>query len=412
MALTLLAPKENLRAKKILVSAKYLGIEIDFPSDFKMGTDNKTKEFLQMNPLGKVPVLKTLDGPIFESHAILRYLAQKGKKNLLGKTAYESALVDQWMEFASTQIEPPASTWLYPIWGLIPNNPAATNKAKGDILRLLTVLNTHLSSRTFLVGERISLADICVAINLFYPYTMVLDLGLRKKFTHTNRWFLTVLNQPEFKEYFPEVVLCVKSAVPKEPEVKAETKPEPAKEKPKAASKKEEKEDDFEDEEAKEPKTKSALELLPKSSMDLDEWKRTYSNNDTRPVALPWLWQHFDTEGYSWYFCDYKYNNELQKIFMTSNLIGGWFQRLDKLRKYGFGSVLIFGEEPNLSISGVWLFRGKEIPEEMKLCDDSVLYNWAKLDHTTADDKKKIEDFLAWDGFTSPQFSGQGKVFK
>jgi elongation factor 1-gamma len=331
---------------------------------------------------------------------------------LTGKTPYEAAIVDQWMEFASTQIEPPASTWLFPLWGIIPNNPAATSKAKGDILRLLTVLNTHLAPHTFLVGERISLADITVAVNLFYLYTLVLEPGLRKKFTHTNRWFMTVLNQPEFKEFFPELNLCVKAAVPKEPEQKPETKAEPAKEKPKAQPKKEEKEDDGEDEETKEPKAKSLLDSLPKSSMDLDEWKRTYSNNDTRPVALPWLWEHFDSEGYCWFFCEYKYNDELQKVFMTNNLIGGWFQRLDKLRKYGFGSVLIFGEEPKLSISGVWLFRGKEIPEEMKVCDDSELYNWSKLDHTNADEKKKIEDYLAWDGFSSGHFSGQGKIFK
>jgi elongation factor 1-gamma len=411
MTLTLLAPKDNLRAKKILVAAKYLGVDIE-TVDFKMGTDNKTKEFLELNPLGKVPVLKTPDGPVFESHAILRYVAQKGKKNLTGKTPYEAAIVDQWMEFASTQIEPPASTWLFPLWGIIPNNPAATSKAKGDILRLLTVLNTHLAPHTFLVGERISLADITVAVNLFYLYTLVLEPGLRKKFTHTNRWFMTVLNQPEFKEFFPELNLCVKAAVPKEPEQKPETKAEPAKEKPKAQPKKEEKEDDGEDEETKEPKAKSLLDSLPKSSMDLDEWKRTYSNNDTRPVALPWLWEHFDSEGYCWFFCEYKYNDELQKVFMTNNLIGGWFQRLDKLRKYGFGSVLIFGEEPKLSISGVWLFRGKEIPEEMKVCDDSELYNWSKLDHTNADEKKKIEDYLAWDGFSSGHFSGQGKIFK
>jgi len=409
MALTLLAPKENLRSKKILAAAKYLGLEIE-TVDFKMGTDNKTKEFLQLNPLGKVPVLKTPEGPIFESHAILRFIAHKGKQNLLGKTAYEAALVDQWMEFASTQIEPPASTWLFPIWGLIPNNPAATNKAKGDILRLLSVLNTHLATRTFLLGERISLADIAVAGNLIPLYTMVLDAGMRKKYTHANRWLLTVVNQPEVKSAFGEITLCVKTAVAKEPEPKAEAKPEPAK--PKPQPKKEEKEDDGEDEETKEPKVKSALELLPKSSMDLDEWKRTYSNNDTRPVALPWLWTHFDAEGYSWYSCEYKYNDELAKVFMTSNLIGGWFQRLDKLRKYGFGSVLIFGEEPKLSISGVWLFRGKEIPEEMKTCDDAELYTWAKLDHTNADDKAKIENFLAWDGFQNAHFSGQGKIFK
>lgn len=410
MALTLLAPKDNLRSKKILVTAKYLGVDIE-TVDFKMGTDNKTKEFLQLNPLGKVPVLKTPEGPIFESHAILRFLAQKGKRNLMGKTPYEAAIVDQWMEFASTQIEPPASTWLYPIWGLIPNNPAATNKAKGDLIRLLTVLNTHLAPRTWLVGERISLADISLGVNLHPLYTTVLDAGMRKKFTHTNRWFMTVFNQPEFKEFFPELTLCVKTAVAKDPEPKAEApKTEaPKADKPKPAPKKDEEDEDLEE---KEPKAKSALDLLPKSSMDLDEWKRTYSNNDTRPVALPWLWEHFDAEGYCWFFCEYKYNNELQKVFMTSNLVGGWFQRLDKLRKYGFGSVLIFGEEPNLSISGVWLFRGKEIPEEMKVCDDSELYNWTKLDHTNADDKKKIEDYLAWDGFTGLTFSGQGKIFK
>jgi hypothetical protein len=55
----------------------------------------------------------------------------------------------------------------------------------------------------------------------------------------------------------------------------------------------------------------------------MDEFKRTYSNNDTLTVALPYFWQHFEKEFYSIWYCEYKYADELQKVFMTSNLIGG-----------------------------------------------------------------------------------------
>jgi elongation factor 1-gamma len=405
MTLTLLAPKGSPRTNKVLIAAKYLGVTLEHP-DFKMGVDNKTKEYLELNPLGQVPVLKTPEGPISESQTILRYLSGLGNKSLTGKNAREAILVDQWMEFSTTQLEPNVATWLYPILGYRPNNKEATNAAKGNILKLLGVLNSYLEPRTFFVGERISLADIALLPNLWALYTTVLDAGLRKKFTNLNRYFLTLVNQPNVKEFFGETTLCVKMAVAKEPEPKKEENKEPAKPQPKAAKPAQD-----EDEAPKEEKPKSKLDLLPKSSMDLDEWKRTYSNNDTRPVALDWLWKNFDASGYSFYFCEYKYNSELTKVFMTSNLIGGWFQRLDRLRKYGFGSVLIFGEEGQLSISGVWIFRGSEIPEEMSVCDDSELYTWTKLDHTDADTKTKIENYFAWDGFATEKFA-DGKVFK
>jgi len=99
---------------------------------------------------------------------------------------------------------------------------------------------------------------------------------------------------------------------------------------------------------------------------------------------------------------------------MTANLVGGFFQRLDKLRKYGFGSMLIFGEDGNLEISGVWLFRGQDVPGEMKECDDYEHYEWRKLSADDAADKALIEDYFAWDG----NFGGkklqfnQGKAFK
>jgi len=164
----------------------------------------------------------------------------------------------------------------------------------------------------------------------------------------------------------------------------------------------------------KKPKTKSALDLLPPSKLDLEEWKRMYSNNDTRSVAMPWFWEHFDPQGYSIYLCDYNYNSELKKVFMTCNLLGGFVQRLDKVRKYAFSSLVIFGQEEDMEISGVFVFRGGEVPAEMKECDDYEHYTWKRIDIGDASQKALVEDFFAWDG----SFGGrqrkfnQGKIFK
>lgn len=51
---------------------------------------------------------------------------------------------------------------------------------------------------------------------------------------------------------------------------------------------------------------------------------------------------------------------------MSCNLVGGMLQRIDGLRKVGFGSMIIFGEDNANSISGVWVFRGQKLGFEVK----------------------------------------------
>lgn len=88
-----------------------------------------------------------------------------------------------------------------------------------------------------------------------------------------------------------------------------------AEEKPKAA-KKEEKPKKEKDEDApppmmdipKEEKKKDPLAELPKSSMNLDEWKRHYSNTKPHIGAMPWFWEKLDREGWSLWKQDYNYN--------------------------------------------------------------------------------------------------------
>ncbi|MRA94325.1 hypothetical protein GH868_30915, partial [Bacillus thuringiensis] len=74
----------------------------------------------------------------------------------------------------------------------------------------LRVLNDFLLTRTYLVGERISLADICLCCNLLALYQIVLDPEFRQPYSNVNRWFTTLVNQPQFKAVIGDVKLCEK----------------------------------------------------------------------------------------------------------------------------------------------------------------------------------------------------------
>ena len=82
--------------------------------------------------------------------------------------------------------------------------------------------------------------------------------------------------------------------------------------------------------------------------------------------AVPFFWENFDKEGWSIWKATYNYNSELKKIFMVSNLVSGMMQRIEKLRKYAFASVLILGEDNNAAIEGVWVMRGQELAIQCK----------------------------------------------
>jgi len=232
----------------------------------------------------------------------------------------------------------------------------------------------------------------------------VLDPTFRKNFSNVTRWFLTCVNQPQFRSVVGEVKLADKMQ-----EAKGASAPAPTATKAGAAPAKSAASEEPQQEK---PKAKSKLELLPPTTFDLEEWKRVYSNSDITQVAMPWFWEHFDANGWSLWWSDYKYNNELSKLYMTNNLIGGFLQRMDKVRKFGFGSLLIFGDEPSLQIGGLWLFRGTELPEELWDNPDAEHHTWTKADTTTQ--RKLIETYWSWQGDfgEGKKFNDHGKIFK
>jgi len=134
----------------------------------------RTPEFMAKNPNGRIPLLERPgQGFLAESHAIMQFLAEGSR--LIPEDPWQRALMWQWMCFEQYNLEPNIGTarfWLHSL------HKAA--ESLGDALRdkhakgrdALRVLETGLTGRRFLVGERFSLADIAL-----YAYTHVAPEG-------------------------------------------------------------------------------------------------------------------------------------------------------------------------------------------------------------------------------------------
>jgi elongation factor 1-gamma len=405
---TLYTYPENFRAYKAQIAAQYSGAKVKVVSqapEFKFGETNKTDAFLKKFPTGKVPAYENSDGvTLFEANAIAHYVADE---KLRGASALDSAYVRQWMDFADNEILPASCNWVFPCLGAMQFNKQNTEAAKEAIKCALSVLNKHLETRTFLVGERISLADIAVCCNLLQLYTHVLEPAFRAAYQNTNRWFMTLVNQPEFKTVIGEFKLCEKMAQfdskkyqelhgGNKKDVKKDKKPAPAPQK-----KEPKKEEPVAEEPPKVTKPKDPFALMPAGSFVWDDWKKMYSNNPAA-TAMEYFFENFDAENNSVWFCDYSYASELSLLFMTANLVEGMFQRLDRMRKYSFGCMKVLGENRNNTIKGVWIWRGKGLAFDQSedLQVDSPSYKWTKLEWGTDETKNLITTYFT-------KFSGQ-----
>ncbi|KAI8082743.1 uncharacterized protein BX664DRAFT_284435 [Halteromyces radiatus] len=395
----------NPRTAKAQIAAAYNGLTIE-QKDFDLHKD-RDEAFYAKFPLGKVPVFESAEVNLFESSAFGYYAAlQKEDSTLLGTTAAEKAQVLQFVLFAENEISAHLGAWIYPLMGyypyLKPAHDAAIEKAK----RGLDALNKILLTKTYLVGEDVTYADIAVVTALVIGFKTVFDKSIRSEYKNVTRYFTTLVAKKHFKEFLGDIELCetpLKYTPPKKEKKETKKQETPKKEKKAAAPAA-----DDEEPAKPAPKPKSKLDLLPPSKFIMDEWKRMYSNNDS-DVAMKWFWEHHDPEGYSLWKVDYKYNDELTLVFMSNNLIGGFFARLEMARKYAFGSLVVCGENNNNTISGYFLIRGQEVPFEVYDAADFGSYNFVKIEPSQYEEKKEeIYKYMAWEveGFAD------GKIFK
>lgn len=144
------------------------------PIDILRG-ESRTKEFLRKNLNGRIPVLELDDGShLPESNAILYFLSQGSA--YWPVEPYAQAQVMQWLFFEQYSHEPNIATprfWLKTkVLEDTPFNKELLAQKQRAGNQALAVMNEHLVSRTFFVGERYTIADIAL-----FAYTHVAGEG-------------------------------------------------------------------------------------------------------------------------------------------------------------------------------------------------------------------------------------------
>lgn len=130
--------------------------------------DVRSEAFLSLNPNNKIPAIIDPNGPdgpvgIFESGAILLYLAEKSGK-FLGKNAADKARITQWLMFQMGGLGPMLGQmgYFYKFAGSQIEDPRPRERYRDEAIRLLAVLEKELEGKDWIAGD-FSIADMAIA---------------------------------------------------------------------------------------------------------------------------------------------------------------------------------------------------------------------------------------------------------
>lgn len=160
------------RAFKVLVVAHHLGIEYEFVlCDLTKG-DQKSAPYAAINPNQRMPSLEDGDFRLWESNAIIQYLAmKKPESGLLPADERGRADVARWQFWESTTWDPACAILVFEravkrFFGGGAPDPVEVEKGLQRFHRAAKVLDAHLRGRAYVCCERLTLADFALAADL------------------------------------------------------------------------------------------------------------------------------------------------------------------------------------------------------------------------------------------------------
>jgi glutathione S-transferase len=161
-----------------------------------------TPAFRAMNPHGRVPVIDDGGLVVWESHAILRYLAARYARGIFwADDPAVRSVADRWMDWAQTTLQPDFLTGIF--WGFYRTpepqrdmQAVACNIAR--CARHFTLLDRVLADRPYLAGDDLTLADIPAATPLYRYFG--LDIA-RPAIPHVEAWYHRLSGRAAYREH-------------------------------------------------------------------------------------------------------------------------------------------------------------------------------------------------------------------
>jgi glutathione S-transferase len=161
-----------------------------------------TDEFDTMNPNHRVPVIDDDGTVVWESHAIVRYLAAKyGHGSLWPEDAGTRARSDMWMDWTMADLQPAFIGGVFWNFYRTPEEQRNWTLIRQGIARsaiLFRSLDRHLGGRAFVGGESLSIGDIAAGAQLYRYFELEID---RPALPYVEAWYARLQDRPAYREH-------------------------------------------------------------------------------------------------------------------------------------------------------------------------------------------------------------------
>lgn len=173
------------------------------------GAFSNTKDsfYLSLNPNSRVPTIIEDDFVLWESNAIVRYLCKKySEGDMAPADPRDHADADRWMDWQQTTVLAPITVIF---WGLVrtpeaERDLAAIEAARENMIPIWQILDERLTGRDYIMGDRLTMADIPSAISCYRWLTLIED---RPSMPALEAWYARIAARPAFKQHVLDIPL-------------------------------------------------------------------------------------------------------------------------------------------------------------------------------------------------------------
>ena len=181
--------------RKVLLVADELGVELTLRRVESMSKP-AMDEYAAVNPNRRFPALRDGELVLWESNAIIRYLAAQTDPAWLGRAPASAALVDQWLYWELAHLGPAILGLQNLRLGFLPKPARDEAALVEDLARALAVLDGALARQPFAAGEAITVADLALASTFSFAEEAEL---LDPRFAAVDRWLSSIRARPAWQ---------------------------------------------------------------------------------------------------------------------------------------------------------------------------------------------------------------------
>ncbi len=159
-----------------------------------------TDAYRRLNPNRRIPVIEDGGAVVWESNAIVRYLAARyGEGRLWASDPGSRAAADQWMDWMQTTLSPDLSTVF---WGLVRTprarrDAAAIEAAARALGAHYAILDAQLDGKAFITGDSLTMADIPAGTTCYRYYSLPVE---RPRLANVEAWYARLQERPAYRQ--------------------------------------------------------------------------------------------------------------------------------------------------------------------------------------------------------------------